>query len=209
MWGSWKPDDRILDTPYADGQRTLTQFRSRSCAKCSTGSLSETAYFFGSEHVWTTEAGPKAADIIRAIEMTDWIAIGKGDDGERQLFAPVRLFVPSLRPLMVMSIPWKFKTDPTSAMAAHNIAEETQAFSEMNSRTFEYMPQYWAKGLRNPFEFRGSLPREATEVTVHWPPYRLTVKLPIAAGKSVSTQVGMQPLRFTRDQDGKIQIDFR
>lgn len=207
----WQPTDRTMDPPYLDGKIALPKYKTSSCMMCTTGQTSTFAYFgesLFSGSVTPNEISARAANIIRADGLTGWVVVGKSFDGIDQMFTPIRIFIPSLRPLVVMTTPWQYKSDPTAGLASHNIAEEAKQFSEADYKTMRYFQTGWEQGIRIPFEFRSTLPKETTQVTLVSPPRKVTTNLPTTPGESISIQFERQTILFTRDTDHKVRIHF-
>lgn len=207
----WQPTERTMDPPYLDGKIALPKYKISSCMMCTTGQSSTFAYlgegqFSGA--VYPDEISARVANIIRADGLAGWVVVGKSFDGKDQMFTPIRIFIPSLRPLVVMTSPWKYQTDPSSGFAAYDIGKETNKFNEMDYGTMKHFQTSWEPGIRIPFEFRSTLPKEATQVTVVSPPNKITTNLPTNPGESVSIQFERQTILFTREPDQKIRIRF-
>ena len=202
-----------MDPPYFFGNIALPKFKVSSCVMCSSGERRTFAFINDgqfSSAVDPKEIGEKAAAIIRASGMEGWVVIGKNYYGDNWMFKPVRLFIPSLSPLIVMTSPWSFKADPTSAQAPTYIFDEAQKFNE---RGFAYEKKQefklgWIEGIRNPFEFRSTLPKELTEVSIMSVKNKLTTKLPVNPGESISIRFDGQTILFTREQDQRVRIHF-
>lgn len=210
----WKPLEPYADRPYAHGTLVQIKFRSSNCTMCTTGSSSESAFFAGEEKYDRRDIGADALALLQgAIPKTQWTPIGKNYQGQDRFFLPIRVFVASLDPLIIMTIPWHYKTGRPSPVGDLSSSDEVSAFANYDDDgralgQSNHIPQYWPKELNVAFELRGTLPRQATQVRVIAKGFDQTIDVPATANRAVTLEVQGKRLHFTRADGGKVLLSF-
>ena len=177
---------------------------------CTTGSMSEGAFFEGRNKYYEKDIGEHASKLIMKLVVKEkWLSIGKGFTGNENFFAPIRIFVPSIDPLVVVTIPWNYKTKINSSSVLNDLFKEGRDFNELHSKGSKhtYFMQHWATNIRIPIEIRSSLPATATQARVIADGFDLTTEIPSLGEENRSLSLGNQTLVFTR-VPGKIELNF-
>lgn len=203
--GPWESNDAHKETPYAQGKVAESKFKRQRCLMCPTGSTSESAYFSGYRKYTVEDAGARAEALLAVTENTKgWIKAGKSYDGSDKYFSPVRIFLVSIDPIVVVTFPWTYKAYSDKKPDWHAVSEETHAFHEMDYRSNRYFPQYHARHLRLPIEIRTSLPVNTTHARVITIDRDTTVVIGTDGAKATAVELGAYRLIFTRAADGKV-----
>jgi hypothetical protein len=174
---------------------------------CPTGGASESAFFLGNKKYDEKDVGEKAVEFLMSIaEKEGWQNVGKSFVGDDQFFSPNRVFLISIDPIVVIAIPWEYKTKPNSPFALHDLFVEGEKFSEADYRqsSLSYIPLYWGKNLRIPVEIRRSLPAGTVQARVITSDYDSPVVIPLGSGKGSTVELGAYRLLFDRAPDGKV-----
>ncbi|HAV37672.1 MAG TPA: hypothetical protein DCX52_15175 [Massilia sp.] len=197
FWSPWTDGGQFTDMPYARGEKAMTVVRSRECIACVNGRQGERAFRIDGRPVYYQEIGKEALALMHARPDPTWRVVGKNYDGTDQWFAPVRIFAPSLRPLILMTIPWSYRGDPRISQ----VGMEIRAFSERHLSTYAF-------GMANHVELRSSLPEEARTVRIISKNATATVDMPADRSRDTSIVFDGQKMSFRRTEVGTIQVDF-
>lgn len=203
MWSSWEPDFGFRDMPYAHGQKTERIGRSRQCLGCVNGRTGESAFSAQGRPVYDAKIAEDAFALVRKWPDPRWEMIGKGYDGSDWWFAPIRIFTPSIRPLILVTIPWSYQDAPRAGVGMMAISRFMKAHQDGNG-----YKTTWARGMMNYVEIRSSLPQEASTVRVISQNAAVTVDMPADRARSKSIVFDGQKISFERTESGTIQIGF-
>jgi hypothetical protein len=210
MWSTWEQSERQRDPPYVQGARAVAKGRSTSCMMCSTGSRGEYAFFGRSRGpggpYYTERAARDALALVLRANDAPWTVVGKDVTGREERFAPLRIIVISLDPLLVAAIPWQYRT-AIGADAGYRLGDEVKAFTE-NHYGDSWIAHEWLPGIRNVIELRGTLPAQATRATLYSATSSTALTLPAPGADPASARIDGQRITFTRSAAGPIEIAF-
>jgi hypothetical protein len=224
FWSDWKEYEGIKELPFIYGKSIKLKIRSSTCAFCSTGAKSETAIFSNNERERNYgESGKVEKDIAKksealfqqAIPKSEWIYLGKNFVGTSRYFYPTRIFVPSIDPLILITTSWSYKAAMQKNFNGHGLTDEVQVFYEWEvGRDDETTPRKrtmvtWGDELFLPFEIRGTLPKEISQIQIISNGFQQSVKLPMqSSDEAVTVDVNQQKMSFSRSENGKTVISF-
>jgi len=210
IWSRWEETDRQRDPPFVQGERAIPKGRTASCAMCTTGSQGEYAFFGRGRGApgpyYADSAAREALALVRRANDAPWTVVGKDVTGREEQFAPLRIIVVSLDPLVVAAVPWQYR-NTIDADAAFRLGDEVKPFIENDSGTSS-IAHAWLPGIRNVIELRGTLPAQATRVTLYSQSARVALALPAPGEAPVSVDIGRQRITIARTGVGPIGIAF-
>jgi hypothetical protein len=211
-FSSWMPTDSFRDPPYAKGEVVEGKYRTQSCGMCTTGSTGESAFFLGSSKYYIKDVGGQAEEILARIQKKEgWKSLGKNYSGDEKFFSPVRIFLISVDPIVIVTVPWAYKSKLDTPLTQHNLFEEGNAFSETDysqASTSNY-PLHWAKHLQMPIEVRRSLPVGTVQARVITADRDMAIVLPADSAGATAVELGRYSLMFSRAPDGKVLTSFK
>lgn len=106
----WKPSGQWKDPPFAYGKKAAPMYRRHTCMMCPTGESTEQAFMADGRTFYKNAVSEEAAALVLKSSGAQWTVRDKAYDGTPRLFAPLRIIVASLEPLVVMTIPWSYQT---------------------------------------------------------------------------------------------------
>ncbi|MES2016192.1 MAG: hypothetical protein V4484_06810 [Pseudomonadota bacterium] len=203
-FGAWTASDSIQDPPLINGLRAIAKFQSASCTMCTTGSTAQYAFFSPkADHPYfPRDAGEPAAALVRKDHGLQWSPADSLSGDKQDVIAPIRIIVPSLEPLLVITLPWAYK----SAITNYAVAYEMNRFTDVRCPGICYFSATRARGLRNLIEVRGSLPKETTAATISSARSRQALTMPASAGQSSTVTMDGYLIRLTRQDDGSVLV---
>lgn len=205
----WETNDSHKEVPYAHGRLVESKYKVVRCMMCPTGSKSETAYFSGFRKYSIEEIGKKAEALLAVTEHTDgWIKADETYDGRDRYFSPVRIFLVSIDPIVVVTFPWTYRAFSEKKPNWHAVSEEGHAFHEIERGRNRYFPQYHASHLRMPVEIRTTLPAGTTRARVITIDRDTVVAIGPHGASATAVDLGAYRLLFTRADDGKVLTSF-
>lgn len=227
FWSDWHeavPGAGKKDLPFVQGQPTKEKYRSSSCAFCPTGAKGQGALFstdgterhYGETEALEREVIEKSERLLQqAIPKSEWIYIRKAYDDSNRYFYPIRIFVPSIDPLILITTPWTYKDALTKNFNGDGLSLETNAFYEWettaigNEHRYKRVLMRFGNELFLPFEIRGTLPKEISHIQVISKGFQQSVSLPIQPDdEKVTLKINRQTLIFSRSDNGKVFISF-
>lgn len=198
MWSRWEVDSSSYkDMPYANGERVVVISRERDSPWSPTGRQGESAFRIGGRPVYRPDLGKEALGLMHARPDREWRIVDRNYDGVDRWFAPVRIFAPSVRPMILMTIPWSYRGDP----AMSQVRDEIRRFSEGYDSTYGY-------GMMNHVELRDSLPKEAQTVRIISKNAATTVEMPVDRARHTTIVFDGRKITFERTASGTVTVGF-
>lgn len=224
FWSDWKEYEGIKELPFIHGKSIKLKIRSSSCAFCSTGAKSETALFsndekernYGEREKVEKDIAKKSEALVQqAIPKSEWIYFGKTFVNTDRYFYPIRIFVPSIDPLILITTPWSYKAAMQKNFNGHGLGDEVHVFYEWEvGKDDGTTPRKrtmvtWGHELLLPFEIRGTLPKEIRQIQIITNGFQQSVTLPMQpSDEAVTVDVNQQKMSFSRSANGKTLISF-
>lgn len=209
IWSEWKPSDRYRELPSAEGQKVEMKYRSKSCAMCTSGNTSESAFFHQDKKYKEDDIGKKAEKLIySAYKRDEIIYAGKSFADKDLYYIPLRIIVASIDPVVVFAIPWKHKAKIGTPLGLHYLFQECEEFSELKHHKdkFSYIPLFWPEKLAIPIEFRSTLPANTTEVRVLSNNFDKKMQIPAPPGGEIAIEMPPYSISLVRQPEGKVSV---
>lgn len=206
LWSEWKPYPVFKDISFADGKQLESKSRTFPCLMCTSGPISEYALFSSTNKFYPREIGRIVSKAVLAhTDEKNWTRVCCSYDSKQWLFSNIRVFAPSVEPLVVVVMPWAYVANLNGPFAAKDIFAEAQDF-QGQALTREFYAVDWPDELRNVIELRNTLPSQASKITVITAQGEQTLVIPHESNGALEFKtLGLQ-IVFERKANGLVEV---
>ncbi len=227
FWSDWHDPIEgagTKDLPFVQGKPTKDKYRGRSCAFCTTGSEGQGAVFstdgkernYGEMEALEKKIVDKSELLLQQVlPKSQWVYLGKTFMGNDRYFYPIRIFVPSIDPLILITTPWSYKSAMQKNFDGHGLTDEAHFFYDWettvinNQRRTKRIMLKFGNELFIPFEIRSTLPKEISQIQIISNGFQQSLTLPMQpSDEAVTVDVNQQKMSFSRSENGKTLISF-
>lgn len=223
-YGKWTPYDGSKELPYAQGNIVEAKYRSRPCAMCVTGNNGEVAYFASKKCSNSSDFYNKKYNIKdifsdaqtlleKSIPKDKWIFTGKTFVKTDRYFYPIRVFIPSIDPMVLAIVPWdqynlnKVKSDTGYIVDEAQKFYEFEKIDEKRSNRLKHIEIGWPSELHIPFELRRSLPFLPEQVRIVSYDFDKTIKIQSTTNTDSGIEFKNYKIKFI-ESNNKLDIIF-
>jgi hypothetical protein len=206
LWSEWMPHSGFKDLSFANGKRLEAKIRTFPCLMCTSGPLREEALFSDSKKYYQKDIGKSVVELMDGyIKKNNWITVCCGHNEYKWLFSQVRVFVPSVEPLIVIVMPWHYKSANLPTFTAKDVSDEASAFYGQ-ARTPTFYAFDWPDEIRNIVEIRSTLPPRASRLVLISKQTELEVSVPDRVGEVTETRLPRLLVRFERMANNEVSV---